>query len=165
VKFAQIGWRNKLESSTLQTPSPKFRPFLQKNGGIREIILHFFSRFSGFSAFFQSQAIAFQWHGPIQPLQKKSCLKTYHRFSVRCGLCHNRRMEVENNNPMTRQEAEIWGQKHGLLLSFCPHLSAFYLRVRAANVEGRQPRRHQRRKMRPNPGKSDLKKNISAHEK
>jgi hypothetical protein len=73
----------------------KIRAILQKNGGPTEIILHFFSRFSGFSGFSLSQAIAFQCHPAIQPLQKKSCLKSYRRFFVRFGMCHNRRMNDE----------------------------------------------------------------------
>ncbi len=47
-----------------------------------------------FSEFFPSQAIAFQRQAPIRPLPKKSCLKTDGRFSLRSGMCHNRRMKV-----------------------------------------------------------------------
>jgi hypothetical protein len=36
---------------------PKNRAILQKNRGPTEIILHFFSRFSGFLGFFLSQAL------------------------------------------------------------------------------------------------------------
>ena len=74
---------------------PKIGAILQKNRGPTEIILHFFSRFSGFLGFFPLQAIAFQQQAAIQPLQKKSCLKTDGRFSVRSGMCHNRRVNVE----------------------------------------------------------------------
>jgi hypothetical protein len=68
---------------------------LQKNRGIREIILHFFSRFSAFSGFSPSQAIALQGQASLQPLQNKSYLKSYRRFSACPTLCHNRRMKVE----------------------------------------------------------------------
>jgi hypothetical protein len=118
-----FNWKH-LTISSLRIPGPKIRPILQKNGGIREIILHFFLRFSGFLGFFPLQVIAFQRKAAIQPLQKKSCLKTYRRFSVRSAMCHNRRMKVGNNNWKTGQKAEKWGRKNGLLLSFCPHLFA-----------------------------------------
>jgi hypothetical protein len=104
---------------------PKKRGVLQKNGGPTEIISHFFSRFFGFWGFPPSQAVAFQPQAAIRPLQKKSCLKTYRRFSVRSGMCHNRRVNVENDNWKTGQLSEKWGQKNGPLLSFCPHLFAF----------------------------------------
>jgi hypothetical protein len=71
---------------------PKFGAILQKNGGIREIILHFFLRFSGFLGFFQLQALVFEPLAPIQPLQKKSYQKHYRRFFVPSAMCHNRRM-------------------------------------------------------------------------
>jgi hypothetical protein len=71
---------------------PKIGAILQKNGGSTEIILHFFSRFPGFLGFVPLQAIASQGQPAIKTLPKKSCLKTYRRFFVRSGLCHNRRM-------------------------------------------------------------------------
>jgi hypothetical protein len=74
---------------------PKKRAILQKNRGPTEIILHFFSRFFGFSRFFASQAIAFQRQAAVRPLQKKSYQKHYRRFFVPSGMCHNRRMNVE----------------------------------------------------------------------
>ena len=73
----------------------KNRGHLQKNRGPTEIILHFFSSFSFFSGFFPLQAVAFQRQAPLAPLQKKSCLKTDGRFSVRPGMCHNRPVKVE----------------------------------------------------------------------
>jgi len=39
---------------------PKIEAILQKNGGLTEIILHFFSRFPCFLGFFPLQAVAFQ---------------------------------------------------------------------------------------------------------
>ena len=98
--------RKHLQISTLQIPSLKIRPLLQtcppqlgerrrKNRSPTEIILHFFSRFLGFLRFLPLQAIAFQRQAATQPLQKKSCLKTDGRFSLRPGLCHDRRMNVE----------------------------------------------------------------------
>jgi hypothetical protein len=36
--------------------------------------------------------MAFQWQAATQPLRKKSCLKSYGRFSVCPGMCHNNRM-------------------------------------------------------------------------
>jgi hypothetical protein len=71
---------------------PKIRAVLQKNGGFREIILHFFLCFSRFLGFCSLHPVAFQQQAPLQPLQKKSCLKHYRRFFVRSGLCHDRRM-------------------------------------------------------------------------
>jgi len=81
--------------NNLQVPSPKIRPFWQKNRGPTEIILRICTRFSAFPGFFPLQAIAFQRQAPIQPLQKKSCLKHYRRFFGCSGMCHNRRMTVE----------------------------------------------------------------------
>jgi hypothetical protein len=88
-----------LETSNLQTMRfgkpcfwPKIEAILQKSGGFAEIILHFFSRFPGFLEFLPLQSVAFQGQAAIKTLQKKSCLKTYRRFFVRSGLCHNRRM-------------------------------------------------------------------------
>ena len=72
---------------------------LQRNGGLREIILRFFSPFSGFPGLFQSQPIAFQGQAAIRPLQKKSCQKHYRRFSVRSKMCHNRRVSERMFNP------------------------------------------------------------------
>jgi hypothetical protein len=71
---------------------PKIGAILQKNGGPTEIILHFFQSFHELLGFFPSQAVAFQPQAAIQPLPKKSCLKTYRRFFVRPGMCHHRRM-------------------------------------------------------------------------
>jgi hypothetical protein len=97
----------------------------QKNRGLTGNISHFFSSFSGFSGFFPLQVLLYEQQAAIQPLQKKSCLKTDGRFSVRSGICHNRRVKVENNNWKTGRQAEKWGPKNGLLPSFCPHLFAF----------------------------------------
>ena len=74
---------------------PENAGLLQKNQGPTEIILNFFSRFFCFWGFFPLQAVAFQPQAAIQPLQKKSCLKTDGRFSLRPGVCHNRRVNVE----------------------------------------------------------------------
>jgi hypothetical protein len=41
---------------------------------------------------FPLQSVASQGQAAIKTLQKKSCLKTYRRFFVRSGLCHNRPM-------------------------------------------------------------------------
>ena len=68
---------------------------MQKNRGPTENILHLFSRFSGFSRFFPSQPIAFQAQAAAKTLQNKSYLKSYRRFFVRSGMCHNRRVNVE----------------------------------------------------------------------
>ena len=118
-------WKH-LTISSLRISLPKSRPILQKNGGIREIILHFFLRFSGFLGFFRLQPVAFQQQAALQPLQKKSCLKTYRRFSVHSAMCHNRRMKVENNNWKTEQQAEKWGGKMA-----CSYVSApIFLRLK-----------------------------------
>ena len=103
---------------------PKNGAILQKNEGPTEIILHFFSRFSGFSGFFPLQAIAVQRQAAIQPLQKKSYLKTYRRFFVRSGICHNRRMRVENINWKTGRRAEKRRQENFLPSCFCPYVFA-----------------------------------------
>jgi hypothetical protein len=103
---------------------PKIGAVLQKNGGPTEIILHFFSRFFGFSGFFPLQAIAVQWQTPIQPLQKKSCLKTYRRFFVRSGMCQNRRMRVENINWKTGRRAKKRRRDNFLPSCFCPYVFA-----------------------------------------
>ena len=87
--------RKTLEISNLHISPLKFRPFWQKNRGPTETILHFFSRFSGFWAFFPLQAIAVQPQAPIQPLPKKSCLKHYLGFNGCSRMCHIRRMNVE----------------------------------------------------------------------
>jgi hypothetical protein len=88
-----------LETSNLQTMRlinacfwRKIKAVLQKNRGLLENILHFFSRFPGFLGFFPLQSVASQGQAAIKTLQKKSCLKTYRRFFVRSGLCHNRPM-------------------------------------------------------------------------
>jgi hypothetical protein len=60
MKTTHFPNRKPLEISSLQISPFKFCPFLQKNRGLGEIILHFFSRFSGFLGFFPSQAVAFQ---------------------------------------------------------------------------------------------------------
>ncbi len=73
----------------------KKEAILQKNGGPTEIILHFVLRFPCFLGFVPSQAVALQRPAPIQPLPKKSCLKTDGRFSLPSGICHNHRVKVE----------------------------------------------------------------------
>ena len=91
-----------LETSNLQTMRlinacfwRKIKAVLQKNRGLLENILHFFSRFPGFLGFVPLQAIASQGQPAIKTLPKKSCLKTDGRFSVCSAMCHNRRMTVE----------------------------------------------------------------------
>jgi hypothetical protein len=84
-----------LAISNLQIPPLKIHPFLQKNRGPTETILHFFSRFFVFLGFFHLQAVAFQQQAATQPLSKKSSLKHYRRFYGCSGMCHNRRMNVE----------------------------------------------------------------------
>jgi hypothetical protein len=71
---------------------PKIEGLLQKNGGPTETILHFLSRFPDLLGLFPLQSVASQGQAAIKTLPKKSCLKTYRRFFVRSGLCHNRRM-------------------------------------------------------------------------
>jgi hypothetical protein len=75
----KIACRKNLAISNLQIhfpkeahSCPKKEAILQKIGGPTEIILHFFSRFSGFLGFFQLQAVALQPQAAIEPLQKKS---------------------------------------------------------------------------------------------
>jgi hypothetical protein len=117
--------RKTLEFSHLQVlPSKKGR-LLQKNRGPTEIILNFFLCFQVLWGFFPSQAVEFQGQAAIQSLQKKSCPKTDGRFSVCSGMCHNRRMKVENNNSQTRRQAEKWRLEDFPLFCFCPHFSAF----------------------------------------
>jgi hypothetical protein len=84
-----------LDFSNLPIPPFKIRPFLQKKRGRTQEKRHFFLRFPCFLGFCALQAVAFQGQAAIQPLQKKSCLKTDGRFSVCSGMCHNRRMTVE----------------------------------------------------------------------
>jgi hypothetical protein len=115
---------------------PEIGAILQKNRGPTEIILHFFSCFLGFLGFFPLQAVDGQAQAAIRTLQKKSCLKTYRRFSVRSAMCHNRRMRVENNNWKTGRHAEKWRQKHGLLLSFCAKVAAASRRRRRQTGRG-----------------------------
>ncbi len=90
---------------------------LQKNRGPTEIILHFFSRFFCFLGFFPLQALDWQPPAATQPLQKKSCLKTDGRFSVRTGLCHNPRMDVEMTG--RNEGCESW-----TVVKRCPGLPA-----------------------------------------
>jgi hypothetical protein len=45
------------------------------------------------------QALDLQPQAPIQPLQKKSCLKHYRRFFVCSGMCHHRRVNERKFNP------------------------------------------------------------------
>jgi hypothetical protein len=91
---------------------PKKGAILQKNRGPTEIILHFFSRFSGFLGFSPLQAVLFQGPAPVRPLQKKSCLKSYRRFFVRSAMCHNRRMNIQNSS-MGNGPGEIRGTGTG----------------------------------------------------
>jgi hypothetical protein len=87
--------RKPLEISRLQITPLKFRPFWQENRGPTEIILRICTPFPGFSGFSQLQAFDLQPQAPIQPLQKKSCLKHYRRFFGCSGMCHDRRVNVE----------------------------------------------------------------------
>jgi hypothetical protein len=94
-----------LEISNLQTMPfkqacfwRKNRAILQKNGGLTEIILHFFLRFFCFLGLFPLQLVVSEQQAPVSPLQKKSCLKSYRRFFERSGICHNRRMNDEKFN-------------------------------------------------------------------
>jgi len=84
---------------------------LQKNRGPTENILHFFSRFSGFSRFFPSQPIAFQAQAAAKTLQNKSYLKSYRRFSVRPAMRHNRRMKVEMTGRNQGRQGPTSGQR------------------------------------------------------
>jgi hypothetical protein len=83
---------------------PKNGGILQKNGGFREIILHFFLRFPCFLGLCPSQPIASQPQAAIQPLPKKSCLKTYRRFFGLPALCHNRAMSTKKLNHKNKNE-------------------------------------------------------------
>ncbi len=74
---------------------PKSGAFLQKNRGPTEIILHFFLYFPCFLGSFSLLPLAPQPLAPLQPLPKKSCLKTYRRFFVPSVMGHNRRVNVE----------------------------------------------------------------------
>jgi hypothetical protein len=89
-----LNWKH-LTISHLQISPPKTRPFLQENGSLREIILHFFLRFFCFLGFFPLQAIAFQPQAAFQPLPKKSCQKHYRRFYVCSRMCLNGVVKVE----------------------------------------------------------------------
>jgi len=73
--------------SNLPMPTSKNRSFWQKNRGSGPEQNHFFSRFFNFSCFFNSQSIARHEFAQRAEHQKKSCLKTYRRFSVflACG--------------------------------------------------------------------------------
>jgi hypothetical protein len=73
-------YRKPLVFSHLKIPSLEIRPFLQKNRGPTEIILHFFLRFSTFSGFFPPQPIASQLQAAIRTRQMKSYQKHYRRF-------------------------------------------------------------------------------------
>jgi hypothetical protein len=74
---------------------PKNGAVWQKIEGPTEIILHFFLCFPGFCRCLHLQAVAFQPQAAIPPLPQKSRLKTYRRFFVRPGICHNPRMNDE----------------------------------------------------------------------
>ena len=80
----------RLANSLAQNPAA----FAEKRGS-HGIYFALFLRFSGFLGFFPLQALDRQPPAAIKTLQKKSCLKTDGRFSLRPGLCHNPRMNVE----------------------------------------------------------------------
>jgi hypothetical protein len=66
--------------SHLRVSSRETRPLWQQIRGFGGNICHFFSCFFTFSGFIASQATAVQPQPSIQPLQKKSCRKTYRGF-------------------------------------------------------------------------------------
>jgi hypothetical protein len=165
--------------STLHILPPKKGRVLQKIGGIREIILHFFLRFCCFLGFFPLQPIASQPQAAIRPLPKKSCQKHYRRFFVRSGLCHNRRVNVEMTGrdkgckgwTAVKRRRTLPAQPFASILpGTLPGLCSFRQKLKsvAPAIGAAFPSAAKGKKtdqIRVNPGKSDLSENISAHEK
>jgi hypothetical protein len=93
---------NPRNKSNLQISPRKIRPLWQQNRGFRWNILHFFSCFFTSLGFIPPQAIASQGSASIQPLQKKSCRKTYGRFFV-FSICATMEAMMNNDHANVRK--------------------------------------------------------------